>query len=243
MLKIENVTARPQDDPSAIIKNVSINLEKNKIYVLMGPNGSGKSTLAKVIEGDPKIILTEGSLAYKKIDITPKEPNERSLMGIFISRQNPPQISGLNVFSYLKLIYGKHHKNNLSPGEFSKLLDSEMNKLQLPLHFKERYLNEGFSGGERKKMEILQMLLIDPELIVLDEIDSGVDIDSLKTILRFLKQHHKRKKSTILFITHSPEVALKINPYKMFVMKEGRIVAENGKILIERIKNEGYETL
>lgn len=238
MLTIKNLVV--QKENKEILKNVSLELEKSRIYILMGPNGSGKSSLAKVISGDPSFDVESGQVILDSTDLLEMKPADRTLAGVFVSYQHPPEIPGLNIAQYLRQIYNKKHETNLSPSEFSEILTEKLTLLNLDENFRNRYLNEGFSGGEKKKMEILQMLMLEPKIAILDEIDSGVDIDALKTITAVINSQVEEKQTTVLFITHYPSILNHVDPYKIFLMKEGQIVKEGQEDLIKRVQEEGY---
>jgi len=169
-----------EKESKEILKGINLELKNNEIYILMGPNGCGKSTLAKTIAGNPEYQVTSGEIILDNMNLLELYPEKRVEQGVFISYQYPPEIPGLNIFQYLRTLNNKAHETNISPTEFSGLLDEKLELLQLPKDFKNRYFNAGFSGGEKKKMEILQMLLLKPKVAILDEIDSGADIDALK---------------------------------------------------------------
>ncbi|MBD3365885.1 Fe-S cluster assembly ATPase SufC [candidate division WWE3 bacterium] len=238
MLKIQNL--KTEKENKQILKGLDLTLEKGKTYVLMGPNGSGKSTLAKTLSGDPSYKVSEGSISWEEESLLEKKPEELALQGIFISYQHPPEIPGLNISQYLRQIYNKKHDTNLNPAEFANLLEEKFTALNLPKEFKNRYLNEGFSGGEKKKMEILQMLLLKPKIAILDEIDSGVDVDALKVIIEAVKNLQNNENTTILYITHYPSLLEQVEPEKIFLMKEGKIVKEGREDLARQIREEGY---
>jgi len=223
-----------------ILKGINLELKKNETYVLMGPNGCGKSTLAKAVAGNPEYSITSGEITLDGINILELSPEEKVRGGIFISYQYPPEIPGLNISQYLRQLYNKAHETNMSPIEFSEFIDKKLELLQLPKDFKKRYFNAGFSGGEKKKMEILQMLLLEPKVAILDEIDSGVDIDSLKTITQIVSQEMEKRELTVVFITHYTSLLSYVKPNKLFLMKEGKIVKEGQQELAQKIQEEGY---
>ena len=223
-----------------ILKGINLELKKNETYVLMGPNGCGKSTLAKAIAGNPEYSVTSGEITLDGINILELSPEEKVKGGIFISYQYPPEIPGLNISQYLRQLYNKAHETNMGPIEFSEFIDKKLELLQLPKDFRKRYFNAGFSGGEKKKMEILQMLLLEPKIAILDEIDSGVDIDSLKTITQIVSQEMEKRELTVVFITHYTSLLSYVKPNKLFLMKEGKIVKEGQQELAQKIQEEGY---
>lgn len=223
-----------------ILKGINLELKNNEIYILMGPNGCGKSTLAKTIAGNPEYRVISGEIILNETDILELSPEERVKQGIFISYQYPPEIPGLNIFQYLRQLYNKAHETNISPTEFSGLLDEKLELLQLPKDFKNRYFNAGFSGGEKKKMEILQMLLLKPKVAILDEIDSGADIDALKTITQIVDKEMESRDLTVVFITHYPSLLEYVKPNKLYLMKEGKVVKEGQQELAQKIREEGY---
>jgi len=223
-----------------ILKGINLELKNNEIYILMGPNGCGKSTLAKTIAGNPEYRVISGEIILNETNILELSPEERVKQGIFISYQYPPEIPGLNIFQYLRQLYNKAHETNISPTEFSGLLDEKLELLQLPKDFKNRYFNAGFSGGEKKKMEILQMLLLEPKVVILDEIDSGVDIDALKTVTQIVSQEMEKRELTVVFITHYTSLLNYVKPNRLFLMKEGKVVKEGQQELAQKIQEEGY---
>lgn len=242
MLKIESLKVKKDD--KKILQGVNLELDRAKTYILMGPNGSGKSSLAKTISGDQTYEVTEGTILLQtqkeEVNLLPLKPEERSLKGIFVSYQHPPEIAGLNVHHYLRAIYNKRNRHTITSAEFTELLNEKLDLLHLPREFSLRYLNEGFSGGEKKKMEVLQMLLLRPRVAILDEIDSGVDIDALKTITSVIKSAQEKENLTVLFITHYPSLLDQVNPFKIFLMKEGKIVKEGREELMKEVSQEGY---
>jgi len=223
-----------------ILKGLSLELVPGKIHALMGPNGSGKSTLAQVLMGNPQFTVQKGSVVYDNNDFLSVASFERSLSGVFLSFQYPSEITGVTVSSFLRMIYNKHHSANLSPVKFRKLLKEKMEFLDLDESFSGRYLNEGFSGGEKKKLEVLQMLLLEPKVAILDEVDSGLDIDALKIITKAIDFLNKEKGTTFLIITHYTRILNLIEPDQVFIMKEGTIVESGGKKLAHKLEEQGY---
>lgn len=238
MLKIKDLHVKKEKQ--LILSGVDMYLDKGKTYLLMGPNGSGKSSLSKAVAGVHSYEITKGEVFLDTSSLVEKTPEERVQEGIFISYQHPPEIPGLNISQYLRQIYNKKRNEKLSPTEFAGTLSKNLDLLNLSQKFKNRYLNEGFSGGEKKKMEILQMLLLKPKVAILDEIDSGVDIDALKLITHIIGQTQKENELTVLYITHYPSLLNLIEPTKIFLMKAGKIVKTGQQKLAETIQEEGY---
>lgn len=239
MLEITNLTVKAED--KTILSDINLKLEGGKVYALMGPNGSGKSTLAQVVAGNPNFCVLNGSVTYNEENVLALTPDKRSSLGIFLSFQHPLEIAGLNVMSYLRLIYSRKRSENVLPHKFKPLLEERMSLLNMKPEFLQRYLNDGFSGGEKKRMEILQMLLLEPSLIILDEVDSGLDIDALKDVMNAIKWlREKNPDMTILFITHYTKILSVVTPDFVYIMKDGKISSSGDKSLIQDIETHGY---
>lgn len=220
-----------------IIKNLSFDFKKNKIYVLMGPNGSGKSTLALSIMGHPSYSINKGKIVYKEKNITKVSPDKRAQLGIFLSFQSPLALSGVSMFSLLRTaISGKK-----DPLVLKEEIEETAKKLRIKKELLDRSLNEGASGGERKKIELLQAAVLDPELIIFDEIDTGVDVDALKTIAQFMEKNKKNK--TYILITHYNRILKYVKPDEVLVMMEGKIVKRGNYRLAEQIEKKGYSNI
>lgn len=235
MLKIKNLSVSVSD--KKIIDNLSFDFEKNKIYVLMGPNGSGKSTLAMSIMGHPLYLIKKGKIIFKEKNITNASPDERARMGIFLSFQSPLSLSGVSMFSLLRTaIAGKK-----DPLALKEEIEKIAKQLKIKKELLDRSLNEGASGGERKKIELLQAAVLNPDLIIFDEIDTGVDVDALRTIAQFMEKNKKGK--TYLLITHYNRILKYVKPDKVLVMMEGKIVKQGSYKLAEEIEKKGYQSL
>lgn len=236
-IKKMNVTA----EDTHILNDVSLDLQQGEIAVIMGPNGSGKSTLANTLMGHPDFEAT-GDVKYLGQDLLEMEPDERSKEGIFLSFQYPAEIPGVTVSNFLRTAVNARREKDIAIPKYVKQLNEKMNMLGMPKEFARRYLNEGFSGGEKKKMEILQMAMLEPKLAILDETDSGLDIDSLKNVcegINLLKE--KEPDMTILIITHYQRMLNYIKPDRVIIMKDGKIVSEGDASLAHKLEKEGYE--
>ncbi|HCA67208.1 MAG: Fe-S cluster assembly ATPase SufC [Candidatus Jacksonbacteria bacterium RIFCSPLOWO2_02_FULL_44_20] len=257
---VKNLYARSQ--AQKILLGVSLEMRSGEIHAIMGPNGSGKSTLAKVIMGHPGYTVTRGTMRFNKKSIGGLATEERARAGIFLAFQYPIEVPGVNMFSYLRAIYSarfgkKKIVKKLSPGavkkrgedeggvsveEFQNIIAPILKKLQVKTSFLERSVNEDFSGGEKKKAEIIQMAVLQPRLIILDETDSGLDIDALKIVARGVSSF-RPKESIVLIITHYQRILRYIKPDFVHVMKEGRIIESGGGELAKRLERKGYAGL
>ncbi len=226
-----------------ILKGLDLKVEKGRIHALMGPNGSGKSTLANVIMGHPSLEVTEGTIIYKGEDITESDPDERSRAGLFMAFQYPVAIPGVSVSKYLRMIMNARREAQgeapLKIKEFASTAREAMELVNIPQDFSSRYLNDGFSGGEKKRMEILQLALLRPEIAVLDETDSGLDIDALRTVAEGVNTFTGPEMG-VLIITHYQRILHLVRPDAVHVMFEGRIVKEGGPELVSQLEEKGY---
>jgi Fe-S cluster assembly ATP-binding protein len=240
-LEIRNlhVTAEGKE----ILKGFDLDVEKGKIHALMGPNGSGKSTLANAIMGHPSLEVTEGTITYKGDDITEADPDERARAGLFMAFQYPVAIPGVTVSKYLRMVMNARREARgekpMKIKEFSKTAKEAMELVNIPRDFSSRYLNDGFSGGEKKRMEILQLALLRPEIAVLDETDSGLDIDALRTVAEGVNTFTGPDMG-VLIITHYQRILHLVKPDAVHVMFEGRIVKEGGPELVTQLEEKGY---
>ena len=245
MLKIENLSVS-SNEGAQILKNLSLSVEPGEIHVIMGPNGAGKSTFAKALGGHPAYQVSSGKVEFQGEDLLELEPNERVHKGFFMSFQYPLEISGVSNFQLLHSAYNSLLKSKdlstLSESEFEELLDEKMKSVQMKTEFKHRNVNEGFSGGEKKKNEILQMAILNPSFAVLDETDSGLDIDALRVVADGVNQHMTKEKS-LLLITHYQRLLNYIKPDRVHVLLEGRIVKSGGPELALELEEKGYDWL
>ena len=229
-----------------ILKGITLTLEEGKVQALMGPNGSGKSTLAQALMGHPKYEVTQGKILLNGEDITEAAPDERARKGLFLSFQYPKEIAGVSLSNFLRAAYNalreKRQEKKLSVVEFYRLLQEKMKVLQVDPAFGSRSVNEGFSGGEKKKAEILQLLVLEPRFAILDETDSGLDVDSLRIVAEGINTI-KGPQRGILLITHYHRILDYVTPDVVHVMKEGQIVKTGGKELARQIETEGFENM
>lgn len=243
ILELKNIDA--SIDKKKIIKNFNLTIGKNEIHVIMGPNGSGKSTLSKVLAGHPSYSVDKGSISFCEKNLLEMSPETRSHEGIFLAFQYPIEISGVTNYDFLRIAYNEKRKyqkkSELDPLEFMQLTQATIQKLKMKPEFLNRNLNEGFSGGEKKRNEILQMLLLDPKLIILDEIDSGLDIDAIKIICDGIVNNIV-KDSSLIVITHYPKILNYLQPTHVHIMIDGKIVKTGNLELIDYLEKEGYES-
>ena len=226
-----------------ILKGVDLTVSSGEIHALMGPNGSGKSTLANAIMGHPNFEVTEGQILLDGTDLTEAEADERARMGLFMAFQYPIAVPGVTVTKYLRTVMNalraEEGEDPVSLKDFRKAVEDAMELTQVPKEFSSRYLNEGFSGGEKKRMEILQLALISPRIAILDETDSGLDIDALRTVANGVNSL-KGPDMGVLIITHYQRILHLVEPDFVHVLYDGRIVKEGGPELVELLEQRGY---
>src|ERR687885_1386192 len=227
-----------------ILKGLDLDVNPGEIHALMGPNGSGKSTLANAIMGHPSLEVTEGQILFGGEDITDADPDERARMGLFMAFQYPVAIPGVTVTKYLRMVMNAHREAHGEPEiklkDFRKAVEAAMELTHVPRDFASRYLNEGFSGGEKKRMEILQLALQTPEIAILDETDSGLDIDALNTVAHGVNTVASGSDMGVLIITHYQRILHMVRPDFVHIVFEGRIVKEGGPELVEQLEKRGY---
>jgi Fe-S cluster assembly ATP-binding protein len=241
-LEIRNLHVQAED--KQILKGVNLITKPGEIHALMGPNGSGKSTLANAIMGHPSLEVTEGQILFGGEDITEADPNERAQMGLFMAFQYPVAIPGVTITKYLRMVMNAHREARGEPDislkEFRKTVEAAMELVSVPREFSSRYLNEGFSGGEKKRLEILQLALQQPKLAILDETDSGLDIDALNVVAHGVNTIAAGSDMGILIITHYQRILHMVTPTRVSIMFDGRIATEGGPELVDRLEAEGY---
>ena len=244
ILEISDLHACVEDQP--ILKGVNLKIYAGEIHAIMGRNGSGKSTLSKVVAGHPAYIVTSGSIKFQNQDLLEIEPEERARLGVFLGFQYPIEIPGVSNMEFLRVATNsrrlKRGEEELDTFEFEDLVKERLKVVQMDPTFLNRSVNEGFSGGEKKRNEILQMALLEPTMAILDETDSGLDIDALRIVASGVKQLSKPNTATLL-ITHYQRLLNEITPNYVHVMSGGKIVRTGGKELAIKLEKDGYDWL
>ncbi|PCI95154.1 Fe-S cluster assembly ATPase SufC [Candidatus Aerophobetes bacterium] len=244
MLKIEDLHVEIED--KEILKGLSLEVKPGEIHAIMGPNGAGKSTLARVLAGDPSYEVKSGNISFMGKDVLDLEPDERAHLGLFMSFQYPMEISGISNFEFMMAAKNAHlkaqEKKILSEEDFKKLLLEKMDLMQVRFEFLERDINSGFSGGEKKRNEILQMSVLDPKLAILDETDSGLDIDAMKVVAKGITQYLSEDKAVVL-ITHYQRLLDYVKPDFVHVAIDGKIVKSGTIELAYALEEKGYDWL
>ncbi|GIU83007.1 MAG: Fe-S cluster assembly ATPase SufC [Acidobacteria bacterium] len=242
LLEIRNLHAGI--DGREIIKGLNLSVEKGQIHAIMGPNGSGKSTLAKVLAGHPNYEVTEGEILYEGKNLLEMEPDERAREGIFMAFQYPVEIPGVSNSQFLRLAYNEKMKHlgreELDPIEFNELLKEKAKLVQMTSDFLKRSVNEGFSGGEKKRNEILQMAILEPKLAILDETDSGLDIDALRIVAEGVNKL-RNSENAIILITHYQRLLNYIQPDFVHILADGKIIKSGTKELAIELEEKGYD--
>jgi Fe-S cluster assembly ATP-binding protein len=239
-LEIRDLTVEVDD--TEILRGVNLDLDKGKTIALMGPNGSGKSTLAYAIAGHPAYDITGGTIRWQGTDLTELTPDERARLGVFLAMQYPVEVPGVSVTNFLRTALNATSGEEIPVRQFMQRLKGEMAELGVDESFLQRSVNEGFSGGEKKRFEILQMALLKPALAVLDETDSGLDVDALKVVAEGVNRLQGPDLGTLI-ITHYTRILRYIRPDEVHVMSEGRIVASGGAELADELEERGYDHL
>lgn len=244
LLKIEGLRASVED--KEILKGVDLTIRKGEIHAVMGPNGAGKSTLSAVLAGKPQFTVTAGTVTFMGKDLLSMSPEERSWAGIFLSFQYPVEIPGVSITNFMKAAVNARRKSEglepLKAAEFLRMMKEKMAFVQMKPEFSKREVNVGFSGGEKKRNEIFQMAMLDPVLSILDETDSGLDVDALRIVAHGVNTLHTPEKSAIV-ITHYQRLLEYIVPDVVHVLKDGRIVKSAGKELVAEIEEKGYDSI
>jgi Fe-S cluster assembly ATP-binding protein len=240
-LEITNLHVRTED--REILRGVDLSIDRGEIHALMGPNGSGKSTLANTLLGHPSYEVTEGRIVFKGQDITAAEPHDRAKSGLFLAFQYPVAIPGVSVANFLRMAINAKQAEPIQVKQFREQLQHAIDLLDVDRAFTSRHLNDGFSGGEKKRAEILQMAMLSPDVAILDETDSGLDIDALRTVAEGVQKLHDEQGLGALIITHYQRILHYVEPQFVHVLIDGRIVLQGGVELVERLEREGYDQI
>ena len=239
ILKISQLTARVEE--KEILHDINFEMRKGETHVLMGPNGAGKSTLGYVLMGNPKYEITEGSISFKGKDITAESADRRAKDGMFLSFQEPLEVAGLSVSNFIRSALQQKKGGYVRLWDFKKELKKNLEFLDLDESYAERSLNVGFSGGEKKKIETLQLMMLRPSLAILDETDSGLDVDAVRLVSRGGEEYQKDREGALLIITHSTRILESLHVDYTHVMVNGHIVATGDGSMVEEINEKGYE--
>ncbi|HEX5266522.1 MAG TPA: Fe-S cluster assembly ATPase SufC [Acidimicrobiales bacterium] len=240
LFQVEGLEVTAEGAP--ILRGVDLTVGEGEVHALMGPNGSGKSTLANALLGNPTYVVTAGRILYRGEDITAWPTDVRAKAGVFLAFQYPEEIAGVPVVQFLRQALSARKGMELSVLELRVAIMEWMERLGMDRSFGDRYLNEGFSGGEKKRNEILQMAILEPEMAILDETDSGLDIDALRTVAEGVGQVRRvRPGLGVLLITHYQRILGYLRPDRVHILMDGRVVASGGPELAERLEREGYE--
>lgn len=240
-LKVSNLHV--DIESTQILKGVDLVVNEGEIHAIMGPNGNGKSTLLSSIMGHPKFEVSEGSIFLDDEDLLEMEVNERSLAGLFLGMQYPSEVPGVTNADFLKSAMNTHRETPIGLYDFVTQLENNIESLKMKKDLAHRYLNEGFSGGEKKRNEILQLMMLSPKIAMLDEIDSGLDIDALALVAKVLKDYQEKTKMGLLIVSHYERFFELITPSHVHIMIDGRIVLSGDYQLVQKIDQEGYDWL
>jgi len=238
MLVLKDVKVTSHEG-AEILEDINVNFSINTFNLILGPNGAGKTTLAEAIMGSGSVIV-QGKISLNGKNLTKMKLDKRAREGVFLAYQNPVEIPGVNILDFLHSAYTSIHKESIDIWEFRDMIKGYLEKLTLKMSFLERNLNEDFSGGEKKKFEVLQMLVLKPKVVILDEIDSGLDIDSVKKIFSVIKDYKEENKVIVILISHSSRILKHITPDKVIVMKEKEILEDGDINLAKKVLENGY---
>ncbi|MBZ2175568.1 Fe-S cluster assembly ATPase SufC [Schnuerera sp. xch1] len=239
-LSINNLHSKIAD--KEILKGLNLEVNKGEIHVIMGPNGAGKSTLANILMGHPKHEITEGEIEFQGQKINNLKVDERAKLGMFLSFQYPEEVPGITLENFLRSSKMAIEDKPIKIMKFKKMLKEKMKLLEMDEEYASRYLNEGFSGGEKKKSEILQMLILEPKVAILDETDSGLDVDAVKIVANGVKKY-KTDENSIIIITHHSKILEYLEPDYVHFIIDGKVVKSGDASLIEIIEKDGFEAL
>ena len=238
LLSVRGLRAAAED--KEILKGVDLTIAPGEIHVIMGPNGAGKSTLAAVLMGNPNYTVTGGTVLFRGKDLLEQPVSQRAKNGLFLSFQNPVEVPGISMENFIRSALDQRSEDKVRPWVFHKEVQRVLKALDMDESYAERDLNVGFSGGEKKKAEILQLLLLKPTLAILDETDSGLDVDAVQTVSRGIEEFRKDKDAALLIITHNAAILSALHVDRVHVLVDGRIAAEGGPELIGEIERSGF---
>jgi Fe-S cluster assembly ATP-binding protein len=239
LLKIRGLDVRAEENQ--ILHSISLSIGRGETHVLMGPNGAGKSTLGNVLMGNPQYRVTGGSIEFDGRNLLEQTVDERAKAGLFLSFQNPVEVPGVSLSDFIRSALEMRSGERIRTWEFRKRIRPALEILNMDPSYADRDLNVGFSGGEKKKAEILQLLMLNPSFAILDETDSGLDVDAVRTVSRGVEEYQKDKKGTLLIITHSTRILEALHVDAVHVLVEGRIVESGDAALISEINENGFE--
>jgi Fe-S cluster assembly ATP-binding protein len=240
-LEIRNLHVRTED--REILRGVDLVVRRGELHALMGPNGSGKSTLANTIMGHPDYEVTEGEILFEDQNIIEMAPHERAKLGLFLAFQYPVAVPGVSIANFLRLAINARREEPIKVTDFRDQLTRAVELLDVDRAFTSRHLNDGFSGGEKKRAEVLQMAMLEPQIAVLDETDSGLDIDALRTVAEGVAKLHAEQGLGALIITHYQRILHYVRPEFVHILIDGRIVMSGGNELVDRLEREGYDPI
>jgi Fe-S cluster assembly ATP-binding protein len=243
LFRVDDLHVQPADSPHGeILRGLHLTVMPGEIHAIMGPNGSGKSTLGSTLMGSPEYEVTKGSVHFLGDDVTAWPTDERAKAGMFLAFQYPQEIAGVSVIQFLRQALSSRKGVDLSVLELRLATMEWMKRLGMDSSFVDRYLNEGFSGGEKKRNEIMQMAILEPELAILDETDSGLDIDALRIVAQGIREvRSERPTMGVVLITHYQRLLDEVTPDHVHILVDGRIVASGGMELVEQLERDGYE--
>lgn len=224
-----------------ILHNINLEIGKGETHVLMGPNGAGKSTLGYALMGNPRYQITNGKIYFNGTELQDESADKRAQKGIFLSFQNPLEVPGISLANFIRNALEQRTGNRIRLWDFKKEMKKAMDVLQMDESYADRDLNVGFSGGEKKKAEILQLLMLKPSLAILDETDSGLDVDAVHTVSKGIEEYQKSKKGSLLIITHSTRILQSLHVDKTHVLVDGHLVASGDASLVDEINSHGFE--
>jgi Fe-S cluster assembly ATP-binding protein len=239
-LELNNIHAEITETGEKILKGVTLTINKGETHAFMGPNGSGKSTLANVLMGNPEYTVTEGKVLLNGVNLLDLTPDKRAKQGLFLAFQYPTEIPGVPIRSFLLKAYNAVKDTTISPKEFIKLVSEKAKLVNISDEILKRNLNEGFSGGEKKKLEIMQLAVLSPNFAILDETDSGLDVDALKNVSDAINAIQKESKIGLILITHYQRILKYVKPDFVHIFKDGQIIKSGDYTLAEQLENTGY---